>query len=311
MGVVARTYDSDAEEAAAQALDRSIPFVDAHHHLWDLQSMRYSWLDEPPSPDYTDLLGDYRSIRVTWSIERMLKEFYGSNVAKSVHVEAAYSGADPVEETRWLEGIRAGWRFPHGLVVNADLEAGGLEQLERHLAASPRVRGVRPRVHPDWPPPTAFGVSLRTLIRLGLSYELNASPGRLLSGREMAQAHPSLIIVLGSAGLPLRRDPAYMATWAQEIRSLAREPNIVCKISGLAMVDHDWTVDSHRPIVLECIDAFGVSRCMFGTNWPVDALYSSYLRQVDAYRLILADAGFARRDQLALLSGNAERLYAI
>ena len=77
------------------------------------------------------------------------------------------------------------------------------------------------------------------------------------------------------------------------------------------MVDHDWTVESIRPWVLHCIQAFGVDRAMFGTNWPVDILYSTYLRQIDAYRTILSTEGFSRADQEKLLYRNAEKFYRI
>ncbi len=94
-------------------------------------------------------------------------------------------------------------------------------------------------------------------------------------------------------------------------RRCAELPNTVCKISGLGMADHRWTVESIRPWVLACIELFGADRCMFGTNWPVDAVYASYLMTVDAYRTIVADAGFDRDDQARLLSGNARGFYRI
>jgi predicted TIM-barrel fold metal-dependent hydrolase len=81
------------------------------------------------------------------------------------------------------------------------------------------------------------------------------------------------------------------------------------KISGLGMGDHRWTVDSLRPWVLECIDAFGVERSFFGTNWPLDRLYSSYGDVVDAYAEIIRD--FTADEQRALFAGNANRIFRI
>jgi 3-phosphoshikimate 1-carboxyvinyltransferase len=95
------------------------------------------------------------------------------------------------------------------------------------------------------------------------------------------------------------------------LAALGEAENVACKISGFGMVDHDWTIESIRPWVLHCIEAFGVERSMFGTNWPVDILYSSYLRQIDAYRLILAREGFSSDDQEKLLYRNAEKFYRI
>ena len=91
--------------------------------------------------------------------------------------------------------------------------------------------------------------------------------------------------------------------------TLAEAPNVACKISGLGMTDHSWTTESIRPWVLACIEVFGVERCMFGSNWPVDSLYSSYRTMLDAYREITAD--FSAEERAALFQTNAERYYRV
>jgi predicted TIM-barrel fold metal-dependent hydrolase len=75
------------------------------------------------------------------------------------------------------------------------------------------------------------------------------------------------------------------------------------------MCDNQWTVESIRPWVLGCIEAFAVERCVLGTNWPVDRLYSSYGDVLDAYEQILAD--FSEREREALFSKNAERIFRV
>jgi predicted TIM-barrel fold metal-dependent hydrolase len=289
--------------------DRSIPFVDAHHHLFDLNNLNYPWLMEPGWSDVTESVGDYRMVRSTIGRpSRLFREFYGAHVIKSVHIEAAMEG-DPVAETAWLDDVARRNPFPHALVVACDMEdadARGL--LERHLETSALVRGVRPRRHP-LEPSTNFLHTYAVLGRLGLSYELNASPGRILSGRDCALRFPDVQVILGHAGYPLRRDHDYFETWKRDIAQLGGCENVACKVSGLGMADHAWTIDSIRPWVLRCIDAFGPDRIMFGTNWPVDILYASYLELTDAYRVIVAEAGFSRDDQAAMLSGNAQRFY--
>jgi predicted TIM-barrel fold metal-dependent hydrolase len=97
--------------------------------------------------------------------------------------------------------------------------------------------------------------------------------------------------------------------WREGMRDAAGAPNVVCKISGLGMCDNAWTVDSIRPWVLECVEAFGTDRSFFGSNWPVDSLYSSYGDVVDAYEQIVAD--FSQDEQEALFSKNAERVFRI
>lgn len=304
-------YQPDAESRVAAAVDRSIPFIETHHHLWELKRFPYGWLQDPGTVGHSELLGEYGLLRVDWGIERLLKEFYGSNVIKSVHVEGDSGAADPVEETAWLQSIANTYGFPHALVVFCDLEREDAEeQLARHMAFK-NTRGVRIRAHPDDPDSAVFRRGYAALKRHDLSYELNASPGKLLSGRDVAKAHPSVQVILGHTGFPLERTLEYFERWQGEISALAKAENVACKISGLGMVDHSWTIESIRPWVLHCIEAFGVDRAMFGTNWPVDMLFSTYLRQIDAYRMILANEGFSRTDQEQLLYRNAERLYRI
>lgn len=312
--------DLDLEHAIAAEVDRSIPFIDAHHHIWELGRFPYDWLTDEVRPDgtigpridSTPVLGEYKIIRQDWPMERLLRDFYGANVVGSVHIEAAYSGPDPVEETAWLEEVAERVGMPNAFVVYVDVtKPGAAALLERHAAASPRVRGLRPRAHPeDWRTP-AFAEAMTALGRMGLSYELSTSPGTLLAGRDAARTFPETQVMLGHTGLPVRRDREYFDLWRAEMTELGREPNIACKVSGLGMFDHGWTVDSITPWVLHAIDAFGPDRIVFGTNWPVDLVFSSYLRQVDAWRWVIARAGFSRAEQDAMLHGNARRLYRI
>jgi predicted TIM-barrel fold metal-dependent hydrolase len=294
-------------------VDRSIPMIETHHHLWELDRFYYDWLQDPGWPGHNALIGDYKMIRSKIGApDRFFKEFYGANVIKSVHVEAAYAGPDPVEETAWLDAVAREHGMPNALVVFCDIEKDdGEAQLDRHLAASPLVRGVRIREHPADPDTAAFRNGYAAMGRRGLSYELNASPGKLLSGRDVALAYPDVQVILGHAGFPVRRDPDYFALWQRELSALAEAPNVACKVSGLGMADNRWTIDSIRPYVLHCVEAFGPERIMIGTNWPVDILFATYLEQTDAYRTILAEAGFSRADQEAMLYRNAERLYRI
>jgi predicted TIM-barrel fold metal-dependent hydrolase len=294
-------------------VDRGIPFIETHHHLWELDRFRYDWLNEPGSTGHNHVLGDYKMIRSTlgnpW---RLFREFYGANVVKSVHVEAAYVGPDPVEETRWVDAVAKEFGFPHAIVVFCDIEQPGAEdELERHLGASTLTRGVRIRSHPDDVDTPSFRRSYRLMGERGLSYELNASPGKLISGRDVARAFPDTQVILGHAGFPLERGPDYFDQWRREMTALSQAPNVACKVSGLGMVDHRWTIPSIRPWVLHCIEAFGPERIMFGTNWPVDALYSSYIELTDAYRIIVAEAGFNQKEQESMFFKNAERLYRI
>jgi predicted TIM-barrel fold metal-dependent hydrolase len=109
--------------------------------------------------------------------------------------------------------------------------------------------------------------------------------------------------------MPIGRSDEYFERWSGGLDLLSQAPNVAIKISGLGLADHNWSVDSIRPYVLKTIECFGADRCMFGTNWPVDKLFSSYLMLIDAYRSIVST--FSSDEQNALLWENAERHYRL
>src|SRR5690606_21712114 len=122
----------------------------------------------------------------------------------------------------------------------------------------------------------------------GLVYDLEASVPDMAPAYRLARRFPETRIVLEHTGLPLERTDAYFREWQEGMRHLARAETVACKISGLGMTDHTWTVASIRPWVEAAIEAFGPARCMFGTNWPVDSLYSGFVDVVSAYREIVS-----------------------
>jgi predicted TIM-barrel fold metal-dependent hydrolase len=124
---------------------------------------------------------------------------------------------------------------------------------------------------------------------------------------ELARATPGITLCIDHAGYPRRRDREYFEHWRSRLALLAPCQNVHMKISGLGMCDHRWTVGSIRPWVLTCIDLFGVDRCVFGTNWPLDRLFSSYADVVNAYRECISD--LTAEEQHALLFANAARLF--
>jgi predicted TIM-barrel fold metal-dependent hydrolase len=138
---------------------------------------------------------------------------------------------------------------------------------------------------------------------------LDSSPETYASIKSLARAFPDIVISLDHAGFPRKRGSEYFAFWKRELTSLAEMPNVVIKISGLGMCDNDWSVDSLRPWVIDCIETFGIERSFFGTNWPVDRMYSSYGDVLDAYARIIS--GFSLDEQVALFSRNAERIFRI
>jgi predicted TIM-barrel fold metal-dependent hydrolase len=285
-----------------------IPIVDTHHHLWDLALLPYQWLKEQ-DPDERELLGDYSPICRSYLMENYLADIEGSGVTMSVHIQANYSGKDPVEETAWLQGLADVYGYPHGIISYCDLTASdAADQLDRHCAY-PNMRGVRTftqgqdLLHP------AFQRGISELGKRQLLFELHVGFQSMERARDLARRHPGTSFVMEHSGLPWRRDEDDYEDWRRALRQLATMPNVRAKISGLGMTDHYWSVSSIRPWVMAVIEEFGIERSMIGSNWPVDSLYSDYPTFAAAYRAIAAE--FSGDEQARLLHANAELCYRL
>ena len=160
--------------------------------------------------------------------------------------------------------------------------------LDRH-AAFPNLRGIRDLRYDDYPSDETWLRGYASLARHGLVACDDPYVEQMPLARALADRYPEIVLCIDHASYPRRRDDEYFEAWRRGIQLLAGAPNVVIKISGLGMVDHAWTVESLRPWVHTCIEAFGTERSFFGTNWPVDRLYSSYGDVLDAYAAIIAD----------------------
>jgi predicted TIM-barrel fold metal-dependent hydrolase len=287
-----------------------LTFVDTHVHFWDLDHPKttYAWL----TPDFVHpILGDIDAIKFPlFGGDAYAREIAGSNVSKAVHVQAALGSTDPVDETIWLQEQADATGFPHAIVADASLASRDIDDtLDRHAAASPLLRGVRDFGEGDYLVDEAWARGYAKLGERGLVCDLDCFWENMHKARDVARRHPETVLVLDHAGFPLERTEEYFENWKRGISTLAEAESAVVKISGLAMGDPEWTVDSIRPWVMHCIEAFGVERSFLGTNWPVDKLYSPYGKVIDAYAEIVSE--LSRDEQVALFSGNAERIYRI
>ena len=286
-------------------------FTDTHVHFYATghESLRYEWLvaDVPVDDD----LGDYSAIcaRRYWP-DDFVRETRFQRVGRVVHVQAALGTSDPVEETRWLHAHAARTGVPHGIVAYCDLAAADAgEVLERHVRASPLVRGIRDHRHDAYLTDARWRHGYARLATLGLVACADPPLEQLTLARNLALEHPDVTLCIDHAGMPRRRDDEYFASWREGMATVASAPNTVVKISGLGMCDHTWTVASLRGWVLTCIELWGVERSFFGTNWPIDRLFSSYGDVLAAYDDIVSD--FSADEREALFHGTADRVFGL
>ena len=285
--------------------------IDAHHHLWDLSAVHYPWLMAKgekrffgdPAPIQRDfLLDEFRTMA-------MAEGFQGS-----VHIQVgAESGW---AEAQWVDAqAKTNPDWPLVQVAFADLTAPDLIQTLDQLQQLDSVRGIRQIVGraPEEDAQTgtnalinhpAFAEGLAELARRGLSFDLQLIPEFMADMAALLGKTPDLKVALCHAGSPYDRSAEGIAKWQDQLKPLAELPQVYCKISGLGMFDHDWTPDRFAPIVTTCLDAFGSGRCMVGSNFPVDSLYSDYNRLMSAFKSLIPED---QNDDV--FGGNAQKFY--
>lgn len=286
-----------------------IPFVDTHFHLYDMKrpELRYSWLERDAIHGF---LGNIDALKAQhYWIDDYIAEIRFSNVPKAVHVQAALGVSDPVNETKWLQTFADATGYPHGIVAECHLaDPDAAEVLDRHLDYA-NVRGVRDFGNGRYLVDTAWRAGFRHLKRHNLVACIDTRIQHFDDLIDLATSFPDTMICVDHCAIPEARDEGYFKCWSTAIRALARAENILMKISGLGMMDRRWTIESLRPWVLGSIEAFGVDRVVFGTNWPVDRMFSSYPDLINAYAKIIS--GFTIEEQTEMFARNAERLFRI
>jgi predicted TIM-barrel fold metal-dependent hydrolase len=293
------------------------PIIDAHHHLWDFGMRRHPWLEATAGE--RGGLGDLGPLRRNYLTEDYLGDAARHDIVATVHVEAGWQNDDSVGETRWLETLDKTRGVAARYVVNVPLATPGAATLIEAQAAFPRVVGVRDILSWDPDPARRFAprdgimdepawrAGLALLGRHGLSFDLMVFPRQMPGAARLAAAFPDQLFVLNHCGSPIDRDEDGMRLWRDGLKLLSRLENVAIKISDLVAYDHDWTLDSLRAVVMQCIDCFGPDRAMFASDFPVAGLHASFDEVYDGFKTIAAE--FSPAEQRALFYGTAQRIY--
>lgn len=305
-------------EGGPAATSGPLPFaiVDAHQHFWDPTVNYHPWLtDEPPIPFR---YGDYAAIRRRYLPPDYLADAAPYVVDRTVYVETEWDPRDPDGEMRYVATLRREYDLPSVAVAQAWLDADDAATvLERH-AQRPFVRSVRHKPRANASPADAapggmadarFRAGYAHLARNGLRFDLQTPWWHLREAAALAAAFPDTTIILNHTGLPADRSDAGIAGWRAAMAAFAQAPNVAVKISGIGQRGAAWTVAANRDIVRTVIELFGVDRCMFASNFPVDSLCARFSTIFDGFREIVADLPLPA--QRALFRDNALRVYAI
>ncbi|MEM6898845.1 MAG: amidohydrolase family protein [Pseudomonadota bacterium] len=291
--------------------------VDAHHHLWDLQACRHTWLAER---GVVRFFGDPAPIQKNYYVDDFKADIGGLPVKKSVHIQVGVEADDSVTETAWLQNQANRFGLPSAIIPFCDLTSPAIEaDLTAHTHHT-GVRGIRQIIGRSAEEDRKTGTSallanpdfkrgLNVLAGQGLSFELQLTPPLMQAAAELFSTTPDLKVALCHCGSFSAYDEASLEEWEDGLKVLAKRPNLICKISGFGMFDHDWTPDTIAPLVHKVIDIFGPRRIVFGSNFPVDKLYASYQETMGAYLKICQ--GYSADERDAMFRTTAEEFYRI
>ena len=317
-----------------EVLEPELPIIDAHHHLWDLRP-----LGRGPISIFQ------QKVYFCEEIMRDINES-GHNIVQTVFAQcgAFYRADGPPEmkavgETEFVHGIAAmsrsgiygDTRLCTGIFSAADLRLGLAVEpvLEAHLSASEYFRGIRTAFPSDLNDEFLAGFAL--LGKHNLSFD-NWSPdfSRLPKLAELARLNSDVTVIVNHLGGQINVDAGSdeFARWQSCIAAVAECPNTVMKLGGAQMRIDDWEPSYHMnqckaplsseeylellyPYYAFCIDKFGVDRCMFESNFPVDRECISYRSLWNLFKRIADRAGASAGDKDALFCGTAARAYRL
>jgi predicted TIM-barrel fold metal-dependent hydrolase len=295
---------------------KSVPTIDAHHHIWRLNDL--TWLSGPQVPR---IFGPYQPICRDYPIEEYRDDIAGCDIVKSIYIQTNWPAGKSYDEALWVQSVsdKTGW--PQANVAHADLADADAGSLIARLAKLPATRGIRQQLHwhrnaqysfaptPDVMNGAAWRRGLAMLADHGLLFEIQIFASQMADGAKLAKAFPDTIFVLEHAGMLEDMSPEGLQLWRDGMKALADCPNVNAKLSGLGTFVHACREDLMKFIVTETIAIFGADRCLFGSNFPIEKLWTDYRTLYRSFRNAIA--GFSDREQAAILYDTAARLYRI
>jgi predicted TIM-barrel fold metal-dependent hydrolase len=295
---------------------KSVSTVDAHHHIWRLDDL--PWLSGPQMPR---IFGPYRPICRDYSIDEFRSDSAGCDVVKSVYVQTNWPAGKSYDEARWVQSVADATGWPHGNVAHADLADPDAGALIKRLATLPAVRGIRQQLHwhanpqyrfaprPDVMKDADWRRGLAMLADHGLLFELQVFASQMIDGAKLARSFPDTVFVLEHAGMLEDMSPHGWQRWRDGMMALAQCPNVNVKLSGLGTFVHACRADVMAPIIEETVAMFGANRCCYGSNFPIEKLWTDYRTLYTTFRNAIAYLD--EREQAAILHDTAARLYRV
>ncbi|MBR0796356.1 amidohydrolase family protein [Bradyrhizobium jicamae] len=290
--------------------------VDGHHHIWRKSDL--AWLSGPMQPR---IFGPYEPIRRDYPIEEYLDDVKGTGVVGSVYVQTNWPNGRFEDEAAWVQQTADQHGWPHALVAYADFSVDDVRRQLDRLARYPLVRGVRMQLHwhekelyrfaarPDLCADAVIRRNVGHLAGYGWSFDLQVFAPQMVDAAGLAEACPDVMFILQHAGMLEDLSPQGRAAWRTGMARLGQCPNVVSKLSGLGTFIHRNDPAHIAEIVTDTVAIFGADRCLFGSNFPIEKLWTSYRDLVGAYRAAAEQLRPEQRE--AIFNKTAARVYRL
>ena len=274
----------------------SHPRIDAHHHFWHYTPAEYGWIDDAMA-----------SIRRDFLPPDLAEEIRPAQIDAVISVQARQT----LVETAWLLEMAAANPFIAGVVGWVPLTDPSCPSLLEKLAGRTPLKGVRHvlQAEPDsYFDRVSFNDGILHLRALNLTYDILIVHHQLPAAIHLVDRHPNQIFVLDHIAKPPIR-AGENQPWADNLAELAQRPNVFCKLSGIVTeADYtSWTYEQILPYMESALQAFGPTRLLFGSDWPVCRVattYSDWVRTVERFAQSLSED-----ERKALFHSNAVRAY--
>lgn len=271
--------------------------IDAHHHFWQYNREEYGWIGDAMQSIRTDFLPG--------NLEQTIRS---AGVDGVVTVQARQS----VEETGWIIWMARQHEFIKGVVgwvplVDAELE----ESLERYTEEK-SLKGVRHVIQgepdPEFILRSDFNRGISLLKKYELVYDILVTERQLPQTIRFVDQHPDQPFVLNHLAKPLIGKNE-LSPWRECISELAKRSNVSCKISGMVTEAdyHNWTPEQLHPYFEVVLEAFNPDRLLFGSDWPVCLVATTYPNWVELVKKEICS--LSETERAKIMGGNATRIY--
>ncbi len=286
----------------------NLPIIDAHHHFWDLKKNYYPFLTDKIDDNF--FLGNYSKLKKNYLPSDYLLDSKGHNIIGTMHCEAEWDRSDQIGETEWLVSISNKYQLPSGIIGHAWFHTKNAEEIIEKQSSFNKVKGIRSKPvtkntendkylsYEGTMQDISWRKGLKLLEKYNLNYDLRIPSWHLIEAIQIVRLIPNVKVIINHAGFPWDRSKTGLNKWRDSLKMLSREPNTFIKLSEFGVKDQEWNYKENRKIILDLIDIFSPSRCMFASNFPVSGLKITFNDLYNNYKKIVDNFSFDEKQQL-------------